>query len=315
MLTIIEGPDCAGKSTLLDAITSRAFKPLQTRHSEPDAHLSARQKYVRYLSWIRRSFVDPMWCDRAWLSCLIYDPVMTGKSRLTGHHRRVLERLSLSAEVVQVICLPHWEVCRDQWSKRAKKGAEYVEQEAKFRQIYDLYYEEVFRGRLPTIGYNYVGGGEKTVLDLLPAIRSPMNLGPGIGNYQQGVTLLVSDRPNTNAGPFLGPFCALTGCSPWLSEQLDSDNVSELSLYWVNAYDENGRGTDPSFIEDLEPQKIIAIGSQAQEWCHYHNLGYDQVEHPQAWKRSRSGERYPLLDLIKHRTQKILKVEHERVLH
>lgn len=130
------------------------------------------------------------------------------------------------------------------------------------------------------------------------------NRGPGAGAYRRGAVLLVGERPHVARSGQLKhrlPFVSFdgAGCAPWLAEQLELAGVPETDLYWVNAYDALGVPTDPAFVRDLQPRKVVALGKQAAEWCRDAGLSFVEVPHPQFWKRFKSGEPYPLLDVLR----------------
>ena len=82
------------------------------------------------------------------------------------------------------------------------------------------------------------------------------------------------------------------GCSQWLAQQLDRGGVPESDLLWVNA-DE-----DLSFIKELSPGVVIALGEAAHVKLAYAGVQSRMVRHPQYHKRFGGGSRYPLLDLL-----------------
>jgi len=128
--------------------------------------------------------------------------------------------------------------------------------------------------------------------------RVLMAKGPGVGNWSPGkVTLIVGDRAtrkNVSKLPFIHP----DGCAPWLADQMDLVDANEDNFYWINAYSFKGVATDASFIEELKPIRVIALGAKADAWCEQNNIPHISVPHPQYWRRFHSKERYPLLDLI-----------------
>lgn len=129
------------------------------------------------------------------------------------------------------------------------------------------------------------------------------NRGPGAGAFRRGVCLLVGERPGVARSGQLKhrlPFVSFdgNGCAGWLAEQLENAGVSEADLYWINAYDALSFPTNSSFVDALQPTQIIALGKEASRWCKASHLPHRCVPHPQYWKRFRSKERYPLLDVL-----------------
>jgi hypothetical protein len=71
--------------------------------------------------------------------------------------------------------------------------------------------------------------------------------------------------------------------------------VYENSLFWLNSADLNGVATHPSHLEGWNNPKIVALGNNASAWLETLGKEHFKVQHPQAWKRFRSTEPYPLL--------------------
>lgn len=129
------------------------------------------------------------------------------------------------------------------------------------------------------------------------------NGGPGAGAYRPGSTLLVGERPGVARTGQLKhrlPFVSFdgAGCAPWLAEQLEVAGVPEVDLYWINAYDALSVPTDASFLADLRPARVVALGREAERWCKTYSVPHHSVPHPMYWMRFHHRERYPLLDVL-----------------
>lgn len=126
----------------------------------------------------------------------------------------------------------------------------------------------------------------------------------GAGAFVKGNILIVGEQssdPGSSLEPL--PFCSVDGCSGWLNEMLDREKIQEDRLFWVNPFRQDGTKTDLKRLsEDLEPSYVIALGRVAKESCETAGIKFLQMHHPQYWKRFRSTERYPLLDLLKFLT-------------
>jgi hypothetical protein len=114
--------------------------------------------------------------------------------------------------------------------------------------------------------------------------------------------LIVGDRPGPSAPKLKDyhhtPFYSLKHCSGWLNYLLEENGISEESLVWMNAYDVNGIKFDSNKIKGLKCE-IIALGSNAEKWLISNEIrSYSKSYHPQYWKRFKSKERYPLIDLL-----------------
>lgn len=278
MVTILEGPDGGGKSTLARSLASKRGVTV---------HFGLLDNlFENYLQVTR--FIDPVLCDRLHLSEQAYGPSVRGKDALPASQRRMLERVLLSKQAVVILCLPPVEVCLKAFNSRPE--TEYLQKEELLRAVYARYDTQLTTD-LPTVSYDYTSNKVAELLEKVELARSPLNLGPGVGQFSQRSTLLVGDQ--LNQGDF--PFVSLTGCSPWLADQLESAGVGEDQLYWVNAKTAADQPTDPDFIDKLQPAKVIALGEVAAGWCRDAGVVHVQVPHPQFWKRFHHRRPYPLL--------------------
>jgi thymidylate kinase len=295
-VTIYEGPDGAGKTTLLRS-ARREGEAVHTHGPYP----GEEQVWLHYL----RSLLTPsrVAMDRSWLSEPIYGAAMRdGENRITVWQRRMLERLALSRSAVVVLCLPRLDVCRQTYL--ARKGEEYLDQVQQLEKVHRGYVEVSKDNTvLRTVIYNYEVDEPESFLEFVESSRPPRNDGPGVGSWRPGhTTLLVGDRPNYPERYGDLPFVADTGCSPWLAERLEESGVPEDELYWVNATDAEGNPTNPDFLEDLRPYRVVALGNRARAWlCRRAGVSearFHTVEHPQFWKRFHHREPYPLLEVL-----------------
>lgn len=293
-LTILEGPDGAGKTTL-----AKSYKALEYVHfgPPPKGRLGAWWQYLELLVdlWDHPR-PEGVIVDRFIHGELIYGPILRGETDLTWSHIRMLERVLMGMNARLIICLPPWDIVKYNWQQRPEQ--ELVKTEAQLWEIYQFYMQLLGsrQGMLPRHVYDYMTG------DLPPAMDNRIgfiNQGPGIGLFAPGNTLLIGDQVNPRHGKEDWPFVSSQGCSIWLAEQLDLAQVPEHSLYWVNAR-VGGQDISPAFIDRLEPGKVIAMGSIAHRWCQKHKLGHTEVQHPQYHKRFIHNSTYPLLqELLK----------------
>jgi hypothetical protein len=124
----------------------------------------------------------------------------------------------------------------------------------------------------------------------------------GVGAFFRGNVLLIGEqaaRLNENT-PEQQAFCDHRGCSGWINALLEKEGFPESKLFWLNALFNNGdRVHLSSFVKLMEPVKVIALGKVATQSCIDQQVEHISTYHPQYWKRFKSRQRYPLLDILK----------------
>lgn len=296
-LIILEGPDGGGKSTLAAALADE-FKARVIHHGP---YLGERRIAHHYLRSVYRALYgnQTIIMDRSWVSEPIYGAAMRGgANRISVHERRILERLALRADAVVLNVRPTFATCEKVW--RSRRGEEYVNRAETLKAVYAGYFNlDKNESALPIIRYNREAAtvnGVVTMLRALPKSPPPDEV-PGIGRYRKGVTLLVGEKMGGEPLRRDLPFIGRSGCSPWLSELLDEHGVLESSLYWVNAF-YLGVSTNLSFIEDLKPKTVIALGQTARFRLLESQHPFLFLPHPQFWKRFCYHRPYPLLEFL-----------------
>lgn len=142
-LIIVEGPDGAGKTTLIEKITERMVtrgqKPHVRNHGSYPGEANVFRHYAMDVldALIPDSAIDVI-MDRSWISEPIYGLAMRGgANRIAPYQRKTLEDLAVLAGGVVIVCLPSLDVCREAW--RARLDTEYVKREEQYRCVYDGY--------------------------------------------------------------------------------------------------------------------------------------------------------------------------------
>lgn len=297
-ITVFEGPDGAGKSTVAKAF---AYESTVIHHHGP--YHGERDIARKYFDSMFPAYAGlrSMILDRSWLSEPIYGAAFReGENRIRIGQRRILERLALSRRGVVVLCLPKRETVLNNWAIKNGQGLEYLTKEMAVDHVYDLYKD--LRTELPIVVYDYQDTITDGLKNRVEAARGARPEGPGAGRWRIGSQiLLVGDRPNaTTTGPHV-PLGGLssTGCSVWLAERLEEAKIPETALYWVNAFTAGGRSESSAFIRRLQPRAVIAMGTEAAQWCHHHDVKYDVEPHPQFWKRFHHHKPYSLIERLK----------------
>lgn len=120
----------------------------------------------------------------------------------------------------------------------------------------------------------------------------------GMGNFKKGNILIVGEQ---SAKPPLhpigqDPFCGMKGSSKWINLQLETWNVSEEKLFWINALNLDGSKADVSkIVKLLKPSRVIALGNVASNLCIENSIHHIKIPHPAYWKRFKSKIKYPLI--------------------
>lgn len=315
-LVIVEGPDGAGKSTLVEQLRTEyehcgEFRQVRVVHHGP---YHGEEKIAgKYFTPMARCIVEQdtaLIMDRSWLSEPIYGAVLRGgQSRITYQEDRMLSRAALALDVQIVLCLPPLETVLENRPEDATWLAD-------VHQCYAHYFasEGIRIGwNLPKpIEFDYTEDYFRT--GFLRA-RRYLNEGPGAGVFCPGSVLMVGDRPNTarhgdvkHRVPFVS-FGRRDGCSWWLADQLDEAEVSELTLYWINAYDFRGEPTSADFLRTMLPRHVVLLGVNAIKWYKQHaskisrELDIEMLVleeyHPMAWKRFHFNEPYRMINELK----------------
>ncbi len=286
MITIFEGPDGSGKTTLIDEmVRSKALSTREVVHH--GAYPGVADVYSRYLASMLRPRKAIL--DRSWLAEPIYGEVHRGgENRVDVAHRRMLERYALGQRAVCVLMMPPVERCLNTF--RSRKDREYLDNESELRAVWHGY--SMMITALPTVIYDYTSMSPRDVLDTILAARPRPAHDDGVGHWNPGeVTLMVGDRrndddPRRDHLVFMNGVAANAGCGPWLARELEHIGISERDLYWVNASSCDGDDHSPEFIGELHPKRVIALGKEAERWCRtIARVECVVVDHPQYRKR------------------------------
>lgn len=159
-LIIVEGPDGAGKSTLIEQLGKERIITKVHHHG---AYLGEESILGHYLESINDALISPngdVVMDRSWIAEPIYGAVMRGGScRITSEQRQMLERFAVfQCRAVAVLCLPPLEVCLTSWQKRLAR--EYPQKLEQMQNIYAGYEQwwsslEAEDNLLPVVRYDY----------------------------------------------------------------------------------------------------------------------------------------------------------------
>lgn len=309
-VTIFEGPDGGGKSTIAQEYA--------TRHNAVYIH---HGPYKQVGDGLARMFLESMLpalmgyqdvvLDRCWLSEPIYaDAFREGNDRVGPERSRILDRIALRAGAVVVRCLPPWESVKATFNGR--KDDEYLDDDSQLSRVYNQY--DLGMGTsLPVVCYDYTQHKGESLASISYGLEQrvePMRVGKlhplrlaSTGDWGAQVIIVGEDFGDhkNNDAMYQTPFGSFNGmgCSLWLSQQLTQAGVSERDLLWINA-DELER--HPEFVKDWHPNKrLVALGSRAEQVIMKLQPARARVtvNHPQYWKRFQARAEYPLIKYLK----------------
>lgn len=296
-VTIFEGPDGGGKSTLAQRFAAETKARYVHFHNLPDVGEDLPRFYVEAMLPALLGYQDVV-LDRCWLSEKPYgDAYRSGNLRFGQATSRMLDRLAMRCGAAVVLCLPDLTTCLKHFNSR--RGVEMLDDEAQLTRVYHTYSEETLT-HLPIYVHNYqLEQNPLWESALLKRIRTPPH--PvhvhTAGNLDARVVLVGEAFGNHKACDplYQWPFASFSGqgCARWLTETLEFADIREDELMWMNADQLNKHTTF-----GLE-QSVIALGSEAGKALSRYDHDHLLVEHPQFWKRFRAADPYRLIGIIK----------------
>lgn len=306
-ITIFEGPDGGGKST----IAQEYAQLTQARyvHHGP---------YKQVTDGLGRMFVESMLpallgyqdvvLDRCWLSEPIYaDAFREGDDRVGMARARLLDRLALRCGAVVVKCLPPWAFVKATFNSR--KAEEYLDDDQQLLRVYGDYQHDL-NTHLHGVDYDWTQHVDmklsltvmtvvKPLVELMRAKNPPHSIRAlSAGNWNAPVVIVgdsFAEHKNNDAMYQL-PFVSMNGngCSMWLARQLAEGGVSEQSLLWVNADQ-----LDETWLAPHRDKRFVALGDVADGALTKHGIRHTIVPHPQYWGRFQAARPYPLIKILK----------------
>lgn len=298
-VTIFEGPDGSGKSTVAAKFAASTGARLVHLGPFPRVGKSLGRLYVEAMLPAILGYQDVV-LDRSWLSEPVYGTVFReGQDRLGPIGQRLLERLALRCGAVVVWCQPPLESIQENYRQRNQKevlnGRE-VRMD-KLEQLIRLYRQQTTD--LPNLIFDYTKKEDDRLLEFRVedqrTLLHPLKLASA-GNWQAKLIIVGQDFAfQKDQDPmYQWPFASFSkeGCSQWLTQQLEIAEKSEHDVLWVNA-DQDLSGLPWS------GKKILTLGEHATSTiATTYGKTPIPIPHPQAWKRFHDGERYPLLNYL-----------------
>jgi len=125
---ILEGPDCAGKTTLAKELEKCGYKIVHNGPPKTD------DPFREYALQIEESAKVNTVFDRLHIGEMIYGPILRGKSRITLYQYEELNEVIKRMGGLVVICLPPWRNVIDCWSEH--QAQEHIKEYGQLRESY-----------------------------------------------------------------------------------------------------------------------------------------------------------------------------------
>lgn len=327
-LVIIEGPDGAGKTSLIKSLTTGSFRGVCGHYARvhfgplPRVGNSLGRIYMEAMQPALMGY-QPMIFDRSWLSEPVYGSILRAHTRLSRAHISMLGRVAMRCNVTLVLCLPPKETAEANYAARASVGGELVSKLELWREIYDAYARLTRHAHaIPASSvfcYDYTRpDAEQSAAEFITQ-RSSDNLMrhtfglKSAGNMRARIAIVgesFAEIKNTDS-LLQFPFVSFGGggCSSWVTDMVLEAGHSEPDLFWVNS------DQDPAALKSaLAPRsQILCLGAKAYEVVKGLNLEQSgttsttevqiyKLEHPAYWSRFRRAtnkDEYGLVRILK----------------
>lgn len=296
MIIVVEGADCAGKSTWVARLTQglAAHYAVTTLHAGvPDPDVDVLDQYLTPLT----AALEPgsaLVLDRWHLGERVYGPLRRGKSLLSPGQHEYVELVMRSVGFAGILCdLPDADLlaCYDRrGDDHPAVRREQLTREAElFRLIVQLRPDWHVARVGPTDSVDDWTRRElevvKRVGSLAPFVRAPVR-GAYVGPRWPRV-LLVGDRRNPldQHTPLPWPFVPWRSTSGhWMFEALVREGVPVGQLGFVNGCERTVDELGALWVA-LGAPKIVALGQNATRQLCGAELPHSVTHHPQWWRR------------------------------
>lgn len=154
MIIIVEGPDCAGKSSLIEKLLKSHPGSTSKHFSAPKNDQEAFDYWQVYAKAIQDT--DPTKVtifDRSWLSDLVYGPVMRERQEMSDLHAQMLDALVVTHGGGFVIyCTAPLKTL---WDRCMKRGETYIKDMETLGRISEGYVKVIgSKCTLPVVRYD-----------------------------------------------------------------------------------------------------------------------------------------------------------------
>lgn len=134
MIYIIEGPDGAGKTTLVEQIKKSHMNAKVLHFGAPQTPEEADNYYKVYAEAINAKRDDEVLIfDRSWYSDMVYGPVMRNRQEMTQEHADMLSAMVVArGGGIIIYCTAPIKVL---WARCQRRGETYLQNQAQLHAI------------------------------------------------------------------------------------------------------------------------------------------------------------------------------------
>jgi thymidylate kinase len=133
-LIIIEGPDCAGKSTYIKMIKADLTRKGYKFYSRKATQSTTDADYSKWLQTVEDN-PGIMLMDRCWISDKIYSKIKGTKRNVTDNYQKYFNDWAVELGAKQIVLLPLLQIILDRYKQR---GDDYINEE-ELRRVYEQY--------------------------------------------------------------------------------------------------------------------------------------------------------------------------------
>ena len=173
-LFVVEGPDGAGKTTLIKQLEEALSWHTEVVHHGP--YLDRSDVQLRNI--YHNSFVRTMGerkhnviLDRSWVSEVMYGTVVRDGSRISNADIKRFELHMRNVGGAYIMCMPPVETCLANYA--ARKEMEYLENEESLRTIYGLY--DTFKTDQKMFYHDYTKSSVQDLISVMKSVKTISN--------------------------------------------------------------------------------------------------------------------------------------------
>jgi hypothetical protein len=289
-MLIIEGPDAAGKSTLIKKLRedygfTHVIKPYYPKKNQLSYYLHTSNIYGGYA------------LERYYISELVYPRFKKNRDEMDPHHQYLIEAALHPHSPIIFYLRPSKETILENIRKR---GDDYID-ESEIDSMLESYDFIINRSTIPHIKYDFKKDNLKEkfekALDIQVThsmVTLPFKAYMSSGNtYDKGRLMFIGDKPSYKSmgEGFIKAFISNKGSSEFFHKCLYEAGIYDKEMPYFTNWDKGYETQEEKFealkieIETLQPRKVICLGQEVAKKC---GIGGSVIEHPSYIKRFHS---------------------------